>query len=81
MMVAEYDPAYYEFLLTGNEEKEPFLKVLEYGVWDLSEGVDARVSAAMILAMMDALEDMWDDDGSEHVSATWYRPFLLEWKI
>ena len=58
IIVVEYDLAYYEFLLMGNEEKEPFLRVLEYGVWDLCEGVDVRISSAMILAMMDALQDM-----------------------
>ena len=70
MMVAQYDHAYYEFLLAGDFEREPpFLKVKEYGAWDLGEGVDARISAAMILAMMDALEDMWIvDDRSERAS-------------
>ena len=45
MLVAEWDLAYYEFLLTGDEEKEPFLTVIEHGVWDLCVGVDVRVSA------------------------------------
>jgi len=67
MLVAEYDLAYYEFLLTGNEEEKPFLRVTEYGLWDLSVGVDVRVGSAMILAMMDALENMWiagDESGA-----------------
>jgi len=45
-------------LQTGDEEG-PFLNVIEYGVWDLCDRVEMRISAAMILAMMDALEDMW----------------------
>jgi len=67
MLVAEYDLAYYEFLLTGNEENEPFLSVREYGLWDLSVGVDVRISSAMILATMNALENMWiasDESGA-----------------
>ena len=56
ILTAEYDLAYYEFLLTGDEAKEPFLIVQEYGVWDLCMGVDVRVCAAMILALMDVFE-------------------------
>jgi len=59
LLIAKYDLSYYEFLLMGDDKNEPFLNVIEYGTWDLCEGVDLRVSAAMILAMMDALEDRW----------------------
>jgi hypothetical protein len=38
---------------------EPFLRIKEYGVWDLCKGAHVRVIGAMVLAIMDALEDIW----------------------
>jgi hypothetical protein len=41
-----------EFLLTGDEEKEPFLTVNEYGVWDLCAGVDVQVRTSGLAPKM-----------------------------
>src|SRR6266516_7130908 len=49
MLIAEYDSEYYKFLLTGDEERKPFLRVKEYGAWNLCDPAEVRISATAIL--------------------------------
>ncbi|KAH0541681.1 hypothetical protein FGG08_003844 [Glutinoglossum americanum] len=59
ILIAEYDAAYWKFLATGNETRETFLGVKEYGPFDLSDADDVQALIIFVLAMIDALEDLW----------------------
>ncbi|KAH0559863.1 hypothetical protein GP486_003621 [Trichoglossum hirsutum] len=59
ILIAEYDDDYRKFLDTGNEDKEPFLRVREYGPFDMTNGDDLVALMAFLLAIVAKLEELW----------------------